>query len=266
LHSFKKRLGLAEERPSLRRGGWVATGNWEPDSLAYFLHLLCDVKRAHLFADEGVRAAVNATLDLFLVEQHHEARSPYRYAELPRDGLGAPVAVTGMVWGAHRPSDDAQVYGYNVPVNMFIHSALHKLATHMADERIRPLMRDIAAGIEAHGVVDGAYVYETDGLGHALSTYDDANWPSLLSTPWSGYSRLDKEVYAETRRRLLSPANTYFYKGPQFEGVGSAHTPPARAHGATARRRADPPPPTPGQRLVARRGGARVDEQQPGRG
>ena len=224
-NSFKKTLGLAEERPGLRRGGWVATGNWEPDSLAYFLHLLCDVRRPHLLRDPGVRDAINVTLSVFITEQRHEALSPYRYEELPRGGIGAPVAVTGMVWGAHRPSDDAQVYGYNIPVNMFIHSALRKLALHYADERVRPLMRDIARGIHECGIVDGAYAYEVDGLGGRLTEYDDANWPSLLSTPYTGYAKLDRAVYAETRRRLLSPANRYFYKGPAFEGVGSAHTP-----------------------------------------
>jgi len=223
-NSFKKTLGLAEERPGLRRGGWVATGNWEPDSLASFLHLLCDVRRPHLLRDPGVRDAINVTLSVFMTEQRHEALSPYRYEELPRDGLGAPVAVTGMVWGAYRPSDDAQVYGYNIPVNMFIHSALRKLSLHFVDERVRPLMRDIARGIHEHGIVDGAYAYEVDGLGGLLMG-DDANWPSLLSTPYTGYAKLDRAVYVETRRRLLSPANRYFYKGPAFEGVGSSHTP-----------------------------------------
>jgi len=237
-NSFKKQLGLAEERPGLRRGGWVATGNWEPDSLAYFLHLLCDVKRAHLFQDAAVRAAINASLSVFVTEQQHEKLSPYRYDELPRGGLGAPVAVTGMVWGAHRPSDDAQVFGYNIPVNMFIHSALHKLATHHADERVRPLMRDIARGIAQHGVVDGAYAYEVDGLGGRLTEYDDANWPSLLSTPYTGYPKLDLGVYAETRRRLLSPANRYYYKGPTFEGVGSTHTPPGHVWSLAVQARA----------------------------
>lgn len=39
--------------------------------------------------------AVRLMLDTWVVEQHHEARSPYRYSELPRNGLGSPVAYTG---------------------------------------------------------------------------------------------------------------------------------------------------------------------------
>lgn len=47
--------------------------------------------------------------------------------------------------------------------------------------------------------------YEVDGLGkHNLM--DDANVPSLLSIPYLGY-KYDPEVYANTRRFLLSPSN-----------------------------------------------------------
>ena len=211
----------------LRRGGWVATGNWEPDSLASFLHLLVDADQPELLRDPLVLRAVNRTVEVFITELNHEARSPYRYAELPRGGRGARVAVTGMVWGAFRPSDEPQAFGYNVPVNMYIHAALTKLARRgHRDWRLLPLSRRIARGIARHGVVDGAYVYETDGLGHALEAVDDANWPSLLSAPLLGYVPLDAAVYAETRRRILSAANPYFFSSPAFEGIGSSHTPP----------------------------------------
>lgn len=100
--------------------------------------------------------AVRLMLDTWVVEQHHEARSPYRYSELPRNGLGSPVAYTGarqlfylaawtsgicvastlaprmfsktwaataicpagMTWSGFRPSDDPTQYGYLVPANM----------------------------------------------------------------------------------------------------------------------------------------------------
>ncbi len=42
-------------------------------------------------------------------EQHHEHLSSYRFAELPRDGKGAPSSYTGMTWSGFRPSDDANV-------------------------------------------------------------------------------------------------------------------------------------------------------------
>jgi meiotically up-regulated gene 157 (Mug157) protein len=32
-------------------------------------------------------------------------------------------------------------------------------------------------------------------------------------------------VYAATRRRILSPANPYFFSGRAFTGLGSPHTP-----------------------------------------
>lgn len=39
--------------------------------------------------------AVRLMVDVWVTEQHHEELSPYRYSELPRDGLGSPVAYTG---------------------------------------------------------------------------------------------------------------------------------------------------------------------------
>ncbi|WP_143118133.1 glycoside hydrolase family 125 protein, partial [Shouchella clausii] len=36
-----------------------------------------------------------------------------------RDGLGEPVCYTGMTWSGFRPSDDACMYGYLIPSNMF---------------------------------------------------------------------------------------------------------------------------------------------------
>lgn len=49
--------------------------------------------------------------------------------------------------------------------------------------------------------------------------------PSLLSIPLLGWSRYDKKVYGATRRRLLSPKNSHYFKGPELRGIGSPHTP-----------------------------------------
>lgn len=240
--SFRKRwrAPTSEEAP-LRRGGWVATGNWEVDSLAYFLHFVCDVG-APAARDASVMAAADLALEVLDLERaHYDGRSsPYRYAELPRGGVGAAAGYTGMVWGAFRPSDDAQTYGYNVPVNMFLHAALGRLRSLCAHPafraeasarpvcaraRLADLRRTIRQGIERHGVAGGAYVYETDGLGNHTGAFDDANMPSLLSIPLTGY-RYDEAAYRAARARVLSAQNPSFFRGPSFEGVGSPHTPP----------------------------------------
>ena len=226
-NSFRKHWArpLESER-SLRRGGWVATGNWEPDSLAYFLHLLCDSNISSMFGDTTVSQAVHVVLDVLEREQHHHNNSsPYRYAELSNGGKGDAVGYTGMIWGAFRPSDDRQAFGYNIPVNMFIHAALGKLRLHLVgNECIDRLMEGIDGGIREHGIVDGVYAYEVDGLEHSLVNFDDANLPSLLSIPL--YAKAyDPQIYVRTRERVLSPKNPVFFKSAVLEGVGSPHTP-----------------------------------------
>ena len=239
-NSFRKawREPRSEERP-LRRGGWVDTGNWEPDSLAYFLHFLADyASTPHLTSSETVLyepvifRSVLLVLRTLQTEQHHKELSQYRYAELPNDGLGAPVGYTGMIWGGYRPSDDAQTYGYNIPVNMYVHSGLEKLlklnAIIFKSETVKrdatKLVQDIRNGIRQYGVVNGLYAYEVDGLGNALIDFDDANIPSLLSAPLLNFSDLQPGVYTATRKRVLSSHNPQFFSGLTFEGIGSPHT------------------------------------------
>lgn len=76
-----------------------------------------------------------------------------------------------------------------------------------------------------HGVRDGHYLYEVDGLGMRLFM-DDANMPSLLSLPLTSDVAGDDPLYLETRRRVLSPENPFYYRGTAAQGIGSPHTPP----------------------------------------
>ena len=74
------------------------------------------------------------------------------------------------------------------------------------------------SGIEAWGKVRNAdgklqYAYEVDGRGNFLLQYDDANMPSLLGIPLIGYRYYDVEAYANTRARILSKKNPYYYQG-----------------------------------------------------
>jgi meiotically up-regulated gene 157 (Mug157) protein len=184
-----------------------------------------------------VHDAVVTMLRLLEVEQHHEQRSPYRYSELEREGLGPPCGYTGMVWSAFRASDDPQKYSYNIPDNMYLWGALARLAKLNAatwqDSYItattQRLMNDVHEGITKYGIVEvqtgvRMYAYEVDGLGNALADFDDPNLPSLLALPLLGYDVYDQHVYATTRTRILSPANPYFYSGSELRGLGSPHT------------------------------------------
>ncbi len=225
-NSFRKTWSpRTEGEAGLRRGGWVATGNWEPDSISYFYHFLCDFGEPKLFEDSVVAAAVDLTLDTLIIEQNH-ANSNYTYSELRNHGRGDAFRPVGLVWGAFRPSDDMQVHPFNIPVNMHLHSALTKLKLHYKPgyDRIMHIRLGIEVGVHHHGIVDGMYAYEVDGLGNALLGFDDANLPSLLSAPLSDYLFFNNAVYQKTRKYLLSPQNPYFFTGPSFEGIGSPHT------------------------------------------
>jgi uncharacterized protein len=199
---------------------------------------------AHLDADFVDAAAL--ILDVWRTEQDHERSSPYRFERvagpyqhdtLERDGLGAPVARTGMTWSAFRPSDDRCDHGYLVPANAAAVVALDGLVALAgrgavpADlgTRAETLAAEIAAGIVRHGVVETdrgtIYAYEVDGLG-GVNLMDDANIPSLLSLPYLGWCDRDDPLYQRTRAFVLSDGNPFHYRGRVASGIGSPHTPP----------------------------------------
>lgn len=207
-----------------------------------------------LLLDGTFMAAARAMVRTLTTEQHHEARSPYRFVRpggnaldtLPRDGLGTPVAPTGMTWSGFRPSDDACTFGYNVPANLHAAAALGDLATLLdaagarggadvdADEagslaaRARALGAELREGVRGHGTVvhpryGRIWAYEVDGRGGAL-LMDDANMPSLLSLPLVADVDPADPLYRATREFVLSGENPQFSRGAALTGVGSPHT------------------------------------------
>ncbi len=179
-------------------------------------------------------AGFDAALATMKAEQDH-ASAPRRYAH--RELTRHPVGRTGMIWTGFRPSDDPCTYNFLIPSEMMAVVALRGLAQlesavyHDAAKAAQAsaLAAEVDHGIKTFGV--GAprggkkiYAYEVDGLGHALFM-DDANLPSLLSSPSFGYGSASDPLYEETRRFILSPADPYFYSGKNASGVGSPHTP-----------------------------------------
>jgi len=228
---------------------WVWERKYEIDSLCFPLELayrLWRITGRTDVIDQRYRAAAEAIVELWTVEQDHEARSPYRFQRhddrasdtLVREGRGRLTQPTGMSWSAFRPSDDATELGFNVPGNMFasvVLGYLQEIATEVLHDepladRAKTLKADIDDGIAQHGTVDHAvhgrvYAYEVDGMGESL-LMDDANMPSLLSIPLTGYAAADDPTYLATRDLLLSPENPYYYSGTHAAGIGSPHTPP----------------------------------------
>ena len=226
------------------RGGFVATRNYELDSACYFLIHLYDYFMAQdiyrpeaLLEEPIVFEAVMLMIDTWIVEQHHEELSPYRYFELPRQGLGSKTVYTGMTWTGFRPSDDACDYGYLIPANCHAAAALERVLIlndlvwkeKELETKASKLLKEIEEGINKYGIITDTkgnqiYAYEVDGMGGVRSSFDDANIPSLLSIPLLGWSGYDNQVYQATREKILSKENPYYFQGSQIKGIGSPHT------------------------------------------
>lgn len=228
---------------------WIWERKYELDSLCYPLQLAYllwkNTGRTDHF-NETFAVGARTILNVMRTEQRHEELSSYRFERedcyftdtLSRDGRGALVkSDTGLIWSGFRPSDDACVYGYLIPSNMFatvVLGYLQKIAMEvlhdqeMAEEAaaIRKEVRDAIEklAIVNHNFEGKLYCYELDGYGQYLLN-DDSNVPSLLSMKYLGYEPEDEEAARNTRRFLLSPGNPTFYEGKAARGIGSPHTP-----------------------------------------
>ncbi|MBN9334261.1 glycoside hydrolase family 125 protein [Devosia sp.] len=247
-NAFNVSNNAAGHRDVFPQSPWVWERKYEIDSLAYTIQLAYDLwtttsRTDHLQSFVDVAKIVIHT---WRTEQDHERNSTYRFARLDcpqsdtltRDGLGPVTGHTGMTWAGFRPSDDACVYGYNIPGNAFAAIALRYVAElavevfgdHALAQDADLLRQDIEQGIENFGLMkfdgrESVYAYEVDGLGNSFLA-DDANVPSLLSLPMLGWCAATDPIYKATRSRILSEANPYFYAGAVASGIGSPHTPP----------------------------------------
>ncbi len=230
--------------------GWLWERKYEIDSLCYpvqFAYLIWkNTGRTDQF-DENFVKGLHTILRVWRTEQYHEEKSPYSFVRrgcyytdtLSRDGKGALVkSGVGLTWSGFRPSDDACVYGYLVPSNMFATVVLGYMET-IAEKVLHDkelagqaaaLKKEIHDAIESLAVVNNyyygkVYAYELDGYGQYL-LMDDANVPSLLAMDYLGYDADDREVVENTRKFILSSANPYYYEGTKAKGIGSQHTRP----------------------------------------
>ena len=221
---------------------------YEIDSLCYPLQLSYlyyrKTGRTACFTDRWKQAA-ELIIQTFRTEQYHEERSTYSFVRencvftdtLSRDGKGALVNDgIGLIFSGFRPSDDACVYGYLIPSNMFASVCLGYLSEIASevyhDEELSreagAFSRQVREAIEKYAILpaqkDRIYAYEVDGFGQYL-VMDDANVPSLLAMPYFGYCAPDDPSYVATKKFLLSDANPYYYRGSKMRGIGSPHTP-----------------------------------------
>ncbi|MGX7417914.1 glycoside hydrolase family 125 protein [Carnobacterium gallinarum] len=239
--------GAGHQDDHTKMNPWIWERKYEIDSLCYPLQLSYLLWKATGRTDQfnqTFHEAVKNVLEVWETEQNH-TNSPYNFVRdttreedtLVNDGLGSPIAETGMTWSGFRPSDDRCIYHYLVPANMFAVVVLDYLTEIYTDilkdtapvERIETVRQAIQTGINQHGVVknqanEAIYAYEVDGLGN-YSIMDDSNVPNLMAAPYLGYCSETDPTYLATRKTLLSKENPFYYEGEFAKGIGSSHTP-----------------------------------------
>lgn len=221
---------------------------WELDSLTYCIRLAWQYWKITGDAspfDPEWKKAMRTIIDVMRDQQRKTGNGAYyfrRTTDRPIDtaaghGYGNPVKPTGMVCSTFRNSDDAALYLFNIPENLFAVTSLRQLAEiwesfgqkHKADARVcHQLAKEIEKAVHAHGIVlhprwGAIYAYECDGFGNTYCM-DDAGIPSLLAIPYLGYKDIHDPVYCNTRRFSMSRDNPYYYRTSIAEGIGSPHT------------------------------------------
>jgi meiotically up-regulated gene 157 (Mug157) protein len=150
-------------------------------------------------------------------------------------GFGAPTKNVGLIHSGFRPSDDACVFPFLIPSNLFAVSALRMLATVLreacgdpaAAQDAEALATEVQQALDAHSKMsDGkggeVWAFEVDGYGNAIFM-DDANVPSLSGLPLLGAADRNDPLYRRTAALAWSPRNPYFFAGTAGEGIGGPH-------------------------------------------
>ena len=234
----------ATDKTDMKPG--VAERKWEIDSLCY------PIRVAHGYwkatgdiepFDREWREAMALVVRTFREQQRRGSPGPYRfqresaspYDTLGGDGYGAPTRPVGLIHSMFRPSDDACTYSFLVPANLFAVRSLRDLAAMTramhGDKAFagecETLATEVEAALRVHGQLRDArgnvfFVYETDGFGNTLFM-DDANIPGLMSLSYLGCCGRDDPVYTNTRKRVWSESNPYFFRGTAASGIGGPH-------------------------------------------
>lgn len=219
---------------------------WEIDSLCYPIRLAYHFWKKTGDTtpfDSNWENAMELVYKTFREQQRKDDLGPYRFERLTfrqgdtllNDGYGSPVNPVGLIVSSFRPSDDASLFGFLIPSNLFAVTSLQQLAEMLREikknnefaRRCDELANEVDAAIKKYGVVKhpefgDVYAYEVDGY-HNHVFMDDANVPSLLALPYLGCVDKNDQIYQNTRKFVLSPANPYFYKGTAGEGIGGPH-------------------------------------------
>ncbi|WP_165230159.1 glycoside hydrolase family 125 protein [Aquisphaera insulae] len=219
---------------------------WEIDSLCYPIRLAHGYWKttgdASLF-DADWRKAMSTVVRTFREQQRLKDRGPYTFQRdtanptdsLPNRGYGNPTRPCGLIHSGFRPSDDACIFPFLIPSNLFAVTSLEHLReiyeAELADKSFanecHEFAEQVREAVRAHGLVaregGDVYAYEVDGYGSRVFM-DDANVPSLISLPYLGCVAVDDPTYLRTRAWVLSDDNPYYFRGKAAEGLGGPHS------------------------------------------
>jgi len=240
-----KRVGeWANDHTDMQPG--IHERKWEIDSLCYPVRLAYGYWKTTGDTgpfDASWVAAQRKILKTFREQQRKDGLGPYRFERttargtdtLQIDGYGYPVNPVGLICSGFRPSDDATIFSFLIPSNLFAVVSLRQSAemlANIANEQVLAtemldLADEVKKAVDRHGIVDHPvhgriYAYEVDGFGSYMMM-DDANIPSLLSLPYLGAVDVNDPIYQHTRAFVLSPNNPFFFKGMAAEGIGGPH-------------------------------------------
>jgi meiotically up-regulated gene 157 (Mug157) protein len=219
---------------------------WEIDSLCFPIRLAYNYWKktsdSSVF-DSSWQQAMRLVLKTFKEQQRKNSLGPYKFQRvtemqldtLSNEGYGSPVKPVGLIVSSFRPSDDASMFGFLIPSNLFAVISLKQLAeisrkvnmdTAFANE-CEDLADEVTTAINKYAIINHPeygkiYAFEVDGYGGTL-LMDDANAPSLLSLPYLDCVPASDEIYQNTRKFVWSKDNPYFFKGKVAEGIGGPH-------------------------------------------
>ncbi len=219
---------------------------WEIDSLCYHIRLAYGYwKQTGDTAcfDKDWQNAIKAIYNTFKEQQRKDGKGPYHFQRettvqtdtVANSGYGNPIKPVGLICSIFRPSDDATIYPFLIPSNLFAVLSLRQAAEiftkvigddgfagklHILAEEVSDAVKQYANA--EHLDYDQILAYEVDGFGNELYM-DEANVPNLVSLPYLGCLDKDDEVYQNTRKFVFSEDNPYFWKGKFAEGVGGPH-------------------------------------------
>ncbi|MBW6529252.1 glycoside hydrolase family 125 protein [Sphingomonas sp. RRHST34] len=240
----RSNLGARDDKTEMKPG--VAERKWEIDSLCYpmrLAHGYWTATRDKAPFDATWQRAMALAVATLRQQQRKTDDGPYRFQRLNLsptetlmfEGRGAPTRKVGLIHSMFRPSDDACLYPFLIPSNLFAVSALRMLATVQREAAgdatsaadAEALASEVEAALAAHGKMpDGqggeVWAYEVDGYGNAIFM-DDANVPSLSALPLLGAAKRDDPLYRRTQALAWSERNPYFFKGSAAEGIGGPH-------------------------------------------